>query len=486
MRRIPGVGVFAAAILLFGGMSGFPQQYSTTDIAGGRGGNAYSDYPPATGTRVAEVRIRAGDTIDAVQMVYSLTNGSTVVASQHGGMGGRPAVFSLDADEYIIGLAGRYGDTVDSLRIVTNKRTSQTFGGRGGDRDFRFDIPAGSQAIGFIGRAGDTVDAIGLAYAPLPRQRSVYAADETTSGLNNQTQLAGGRGGTPYADQQIASGARIAEVIVRAGNTITGIQAIYVLPDGSYVDGTQHGSSGGRSYRFRLDADEYITGLAGRYGDTVDSLRIVTNKRTSQTFGGGGGGRDFRLDVPSGNQATGFVGRAGDTVDAIGLMHTSLSRNRNIFSTGQTNSGLSNQTQLAGGRGGTSYVDQEIASGARIAEVIVRAGNTVTGIQAIYVQPDGSYVDGTQHGSSGGRSYRFRLDADEYITGLAGRYGDTIDSLRIVTNKRTSQTFGGGGGSRDFRLDVPSGNQAFGFASRAGNTVNAIGLVYRRMGSYRR
>jgi hypothetical protein len=277
-------------------------------------------------------------------------------------------------------------------------------------------------------------------------------------------------------------------VIVRAGDTIDGIQAIYVLADGSSMEGAQHGGSGGRRYSFRLDSDEYITGLAGRYGNTIDSLRIVTNKRTSQTFGGRGGSRDYRLDVPSGNMAIGFAGRSGDTIDAIGLEYAALpqTRRRNIFAPDQTVSGLLNQTAIAGGGGGSAFRDQDVASGTRISEVIVRAGNTIIGIQAIYVLSDGSNVDGAQHGGLGGRRYSFLLDRDEYITGLAGRYGSTIDSLRIVTNKRTSQIFGGSGGSRDYRLDVPAGNQAIGFAGRAGDTLDAIGLVYRRMGIFRR
>jgi len=320
MHRITSFGMIVAAVLLLGGTLGFPQQYSTTEIAGGRGGDEFSDYQPPSGARVAEVRIRAGDTIDAVQMVYNLPNGRTVMGPRHGGSGGRPTTFRLDPDEYIIGLTGRNGDTIDSLRIITNKRTSTQFGGNGGDRRYRIEVPNGSQAIGFTGRSGDTVDAIGLVYGSLPRRRDVFSADQTMPGQANQTQLAGGRGGRPYADQEIAPGARIAEVIVRAGDTIDAVQAIYVLADGRFVEGEQHGGSGGRRYSFRLDRDEYIIGLAGRFGDTIDSLRIVTNKRTSQAFGGRGGTRDYRLDVPSGNQAIGFAGRAGGTLDAIGLV----------------------------------------------------------------------------------------------------------------------------------------------------------------------
>jgi hypothetical protein len=57
---------------------------------------------------------------------------------------------------------------VDSFRIHTNRRTSQVFGGRGGDRDFRIDVPDGNRATGFTGRSGEYVDAIGLTYVETP------------------------------------------------------------------------------------------------------------------------------------------------------------------------------------------------------------------------------------------------------------------------------------------------------------------------------
>jgi hypothetical protein len=262
---------------------------------------------PQSGTRVLEVRIRSGDHVDSVQMVFILADGRSVTSPRHGGSGGGLSVFRLNPGEYIMGLSGRYGDYVDSIQIHTNQRTSPLFGGRGGARDFQIEVPAGNQVVGFTGRAGDYLDAIGMIFVPIVQLQA------------GQTNAAGGRGGSSFSDRDMPPGARIAEVRVRAGDHVDSIQAIYVLADGRTLEGARHGGTGGRMETFRLDPDEYIVGISGRYGEYVDSIRIHTNRRTSQTFGGRGGNRDFRIDIPAGNRAVGFLGRAGDSVDAIGL-----------------------------------------------------------------------------------------------------------------------------------------------------------------------
>lgn len=501
MRRISLVLMVAAALFCGGGV-GLSQQASTTGIAGGRGGNPFTDSLPAAGAIISEVRVRAGDTIDAVQMVYQMPNGQMAVGLRHGGGGGGQNTFQLESGEYIVALAGRYGDTIDSLSIVTNRRQSQIFGGRGGDRDYRLEVPAGCQAIGFTGRSGDTVDAIGLVFSQIPRRRDIFTTGQFPSGPYGMTQVAGGGGGRPFADQEIPAGATLTEIRVRAGDTIDAVQAISQLADGSYAQSTLHGGGGGRLYTFRFDPDEYLVALAGRYGDTVDSLVIITNKRQSQAFGGRGGDRDYRIEVPQGTQGVGFAGRSGDTVDAIGLIYDQMSNRRgNFYSrqvpSGNTLRGQLGQTQMAGGGSGRNFADQDFPAGAKIAEVRVRAGDSIEAIQAVYVTPDGRYVESTLHGGGGrgygvlgargnrGRFSTFRFDSDEYLVALAGRCGDTVNSLTIITNKRQSQVFGGSGGTRNFRIEVPQGSQAVGFFGRAGNGIDAIGLVYARVGSRR-
>ena len=280
------------------------------------------------------------------------------------------------------------------------------------------------------------------------------------------TTVAGGSGGTPFSDTAIPSGGRVSEVYVFSGNAVDAVQMQFTLPDGRTAVSPRHGGPGGQQNTFRLDSDEYIVAISGRYGDYIDSLRIHTNRRTSPLFGGRGGSQDYRIDVADGNQAVGFVGRAGRYLDAVGLTFAPLM----IQGVGQTT--------ISGGRGGSAFSDDKIPMGARISEVRVRAGNTIDSIQAVYTLQDGRLLEGPIHGGGGGSPNVFRLDTNEYITGLSGRYGEYIDSLSIQTNMRTSQVFGGRGGSQTFGAKVPAGNRAIGFLGRSGEYLDAIGLLY--------
>jgi len=318
-------GMFSAsAILLF--LAAAPparaQQPASTELAGNRGGRAFADPAPPSGARVFEVRIAAGDQIDSVQIEYAMPRGGNSSGPRHGGSGGRVMVFRLDPDEFITGLSGRYGENVDSLRIHTNRRTSELFGGPGGNRDYRIDVPRGNEAVGFAGRAGDGVDAIGLVYAPHPA-RGFFGSPGRRPGQEGDAGVAGGDGGSPFSDPEPRSDMRLAEIRVYAGERVDAIQAVYES-NGRIVEGARHGGGGGRATVFRLDRDEYVTGVSGRHGNVIDSIRIHTNKRTSELFGGSGGERDFRLDAPAGNQVVGFTGRAGRYLDAIGLTYTTV------------------------------------------------------------------------------------------------------------------------------------------------------------------
>jgi hypothetical protein len=60
--------------------------------------------------------------------------------------------------------------------------------------------------------------------------------------------------------------------------------------------------------------------VRGRYAAYVDSLQIITNRRTSPKYGGNGGAQDFVLKAPPGERIVGFCGRSGGYIDAIGIV----------------------------------------------------------------------------------------------------------------------------------------------------------------------
>jgi hypothetical protein len=305
---------FLLVLLIGTGLMGFAQRPGETVISGGQGGFEFADRDIPSGSRVLEIHVFSGKYVDAIQMTYVLPDSREMMGPRYGGNGGRESIFHIDSDEYVVGISGRYGDYIDSLQIQTNKRKSPLWGGSGGVREYRINVPAGNQAVGFTGRAAKYLDAIGLVYMPIRMQQV------------SQTTIAGGGGGNEFSDADIPLGARISEVRIRHAKYVDAIQAVYILKDGSILEGPLHGGRGGSLSVFRLDSDEYINGISGRCGLYVDSISIQTNKRSSQTFGGRGGERNFRISLPEGNQAIGFVGRAAKYLDAIALNYTLIER----------------------------------------------------------------------------------------------------------------------------------------------------------------
>ncbi len=286
---------------------------------------------------------------------------------------------------------------------------------------------------------------------------------------SSQTDIYGGTGGNSFSETMLQAGGRIVEVHVFSGDWVDAIQLWYELPEGKTIFGQRFGGPNGKESVFRLDRDEYIMGISGRYGDYLDSISIQTNKRTSPRFGGSGGRRDYRIDTQSGFQAVGIAGRGAKYLDAIGLIVAPIARRMD--------------TQIYGGRGGSAFSDRDIPEGARISEIRIQSADVVDSVQFVYILRDGRTQEGPRHGGTGGRTSVFRLDRDEYITGITGRFGDYVDSLAFVTNRRTSQVFGGQGGRSDFQVTVPQGNRAVGLTGRAARFLDAVGLTYESSNS---
>lgn len=145
--------------------------------SGGSGGSEFDFWAESGGaTDVSSIGVIETGTIRCIVIGYreTPTNPSQFTSFRHGACGTAAGEigfdgsrgFSLDPDEYLLGVAGRYGDHIDSIRFFTNKRNSPVYGGSGGSRTFGYTAPSGQMIVALFGRAGDNLDSVGVMYAP--------------------------------------------------------------------------------------------------------------------------------------------------------------------------------------------------------------------------------------------------------------------------------------------------------------------------------
>ena len=130
---------------------------------------------------------------------------------------------------------------------------------------------------------------------------------------------AGGNGGKPFDHYDLPENARLTTVHVYSDWVVNALQFDFV--DRAERPGGHRpvGGSGGRHQVFVLEADEYLTGISGRAGWYVDSIRFHTNKRESPLYGGRGGDYDFAFIAPPGHEVCGLFGRSDWYLDALGV-----------------------------------------------------------------------------------------------------------------------------------------------------------------------
>jgi hypothetical protein len=162
--------VGAAAALFLGLVALLPpsvacgQEGGRTKIgtSGSNTGTEFVDKQLPKGARVIGVKIRSGDWIDAVELLYKTADGKVESLGKHGGDGGEEDTFMLEEGEHLTGITGKSGTYVMSLTIITNKRKSKTYGLGEGDVQYHYEVPDHDEIIGFFGRAGEYVDQIGI------------------------------------------------------------------------------------------------------------------------------------------------------------------------------------------------------------------------------------------------------------------------------------------------------------------------------------
>jgi hypothetical protein len=156
--------LFLGLVVLLAPSVAWGQEGDRTKIgtSGGKGGSEFVDKHLPKGARVIGVKIRSGDWIDAVELLYKTADGKVESLGKHGGDGGEEDTFMLEEGEHITGITGKSGTYVMSLTIITNKRKSKTYGLGEGDVQYHYEVPHSDEIIGFFGRAADYVDQIGI------------------------------------------------------------------------------------------------------------------------------------------------------------------------------------------------------------------------------------------------------------------------------------------------------------------------------------
>lgn len=129
----------------------------------------------------------------------------------------------------------------------------------------------------------------------------------------------GGNGGKPFDNYDVPPGARLTAIHVYTEWVLNALQIDYANDSGGSEGRPPLGGLGGEHHVFYLDEGEYLTGISGRAGWYVDSIRFHTNKRVSPTYGGGGGDREYSFMAPEGREIGGFFGRSDWYIDSLGV-----------------------------------------------------------------------------------------------------------------------------------------------------------------------
>src|SRR5262245_5663656 len=107
--------------------------------SGGNGGQAFEGYAIPTGAKIQEIRVNAGLYVDGLQLICVDATGKVIELPHLGGKGGFHHTITLDADEYLTGISGRSGRYIDSICFHTNKRTTDSVGGHGGENEYHYE-----------------------------------------------------------------------------------------------------------------------------------------------------------------------------------------------------------------------------------------------------------------------------------------------------------------------------------------------------------
>ena len=86
--------------------------------AGGQGGETFVEPPSGAHVRIAAVVVHAGSWVDSLQLLYQMADGQRMLSSRRGGSAGVAHVFTLEPDERIVAISGRYGHSDATVQAI--------------------------------------------------------------------------------------------------------------------------------------------------------------------------------------------------------------------------------------------------------------------------------------------------------------------------------------------------------------------------------
>ncbi|KAF8416441.1 Jacalin-like lectin domain-containing protein [Tirmania nivea] len=253
-------------------------EFTILDL-GGQGGDRFRVHIPS-GAWVSAVLLGCASRLDQIQLEYKYDNGTTGFTESRGGTGGRPFTFNLEEglfsySECIIAVQIWADSTIDATHFKTNRgKSSDKYGGEGGNLFTLLPPRAGLALAGFRGRSGTEIDNLETIW--VPTNLKTPDIDITSNGP------IGGEGGDSFSDlcdleMQDLNTAMIKSIAVRSGKRIDRIQVTYV--NGPYC--AAHGGGGGSPAVFTLGRGEYINRVEGRATAEIDQLQFFTNLGTA-------------------------------------------------------------------------------------------------------------------------------------------------------------------------------------------------------------
>ena len=277
------------------------------------------------------------------------------------------------------------------------------------------------------------------------------------------------------------------DVLASHGHHPTKLTAIrvwwsqYMVGFEAFYDNTSAGARMGSEFQhgtvysdFILGADEFITEVSGRAGDLIDQITFKTNLGRTQQFGSSTGGNPFTLRE-HGKVVKGFTVGFGGHLHFIGAHFGNATA-------------PPKQSGLAGKTHGDTQTFDDYKShmngktNIKMTEIrVLHDNNMVFGVHGIY-EVDGHQVDPGVHVgnemNSNTLNQSVSLTGGKYITGISGKNGNIVDSLKIHLSDGTEYNFGGTGGT-PFNNIVPAGKRVVALGGGLGGHLHNIFCYYQ-------